>query len=130
MLTPVKIVNTYYESLYNGELEKVKALMTKDSYLMIVESFGLRLSFEDADFKKLLKEVRESDTSLKKVEEMLSKDLRSRGNKVEIEILNREFNGLERETVNYKENGAVKKLYFSKEKGGWKINYFAGRKVG
>ena len=128
-MEPKEITPLYYNLLYSGDLVGVKELMTVDSYIMILESFGLRLSFEDEYFKSLLKEIKESKDSLKKVEEILSKDLLARDNNSNIEILNTVMNGEKRQTVNYKEEDKLKKLYFSKEKGGWKINYYAGRKV-
>jgi len=128
-MEPKDITVHYYKLLYSGELNGVKELMTEDSYIMTLESFGLRLSFENAHFKALLKEIKESKESLEKVEELLSKDLLKRDHKTKIEIVNAEMNGDMRQTVNYKEEDKVKKLYFSKEKDGWKINYFAGRKV-
>lgn len=126
---PKEIIIHYYNLLYSGDLIGVKELMTEDSYLMTLESFGLRLSFEDTHFKRLLNEIKENKESLEEVEVLLSKDLIKRGHHVKIDILNTEMNGSERQTVNYKENNKVKKLYFSKEEGEWKINYFAGRKV-
>ncbi len=128
-MEPKEITPLYYNLLYSGDLVGVKELMTVDSYIMILESFGLRLSFEDEYFKSLLKEIKESKDSLKKVEEILSKDLLARDNNSNIEILNTVMNGEKRQTVNYKEEDQLKKLYFSKEKDGWKINYYAGRKV-
>ena len=128
-MEPRDITLSYYRLLYSGDLAGVKAIMTEDSYMMTLESFGLRLSFEDADFKALLKEIREDEDALGKVEELLSIDLSKRDYHPEIEILDIEKNGDIRQTVNYKEAGKVKKLYFSKEEDGWKINYYAGRKV-
>jgi len=128
-MEPKEITPLYYNLLYSGDLVGVKELMTVDSYIMILESFGLRLSFEDEYFKSLLKEIKESKDSLKKVEKILSKDLLARDNKSNIEIINTVMNGEKRQTVNYKEEDKLKKLYFSKEENGWKINYYAGRKV-
>jgi len=128
-MQPKEITSLYYKLLYSGDLLGVKALMTETSYFMTLESFGLGLSFKDAHFKVLLKEIQENEDSLKKVEDLLSKDLIAKNSNTKIEILNTEMNGNKRQTVNYKEADKVKKLYFSKEKDGWKINYYAGRKV-
>ena len=128
-MEPNEITSLYYKLLYSGDLQGIKALMTETSYFMTLESFGLGLSFEDTHFKALLKEIKENEDSLTKVEDSLSKDLEARTNNAKIEILNAEMNGNKRQTVNYTEAGKVKKLYFSKEKEGWKINYYAGRKV-
>jgi len=129
MLQPKDIIGVYYDALYSGDLETVKSLMTEVSYFMTLESFGLRLSFRDAAFKTLLEKVQEDGVALKKVEELLSKDMLSREYTPNIEIQNIEDNGDKRQTINYTEDEKPKKLYFSKEENGWKINYYAGRKV-
>lgn len=129
MLEPRVITDLYYKSLYSGDLDTVKAFMTEDSYMLTLESFGLRLSFKDEHFKKLLNEIEESTSSLREVETLLSKDLSSREQPDKIEIIDTVVNGDTRQTVNYKEGDKVKKLYFSKESDGWKINFYAGRKV-
>ena len=126
---PSKIVSRYYYALYSGDLSTVKDLMTEKSYMMTLESFGLRLSFRDAKFKSLLKEIEENRTSLEKVEALLSEELISRNKAPKIEIIKSEPNGNERQTVHYTEDGKVKRLYFSKEDAEWKINYYAGRRV-
>ncbi|WP_415406003.1 hypothetical protein ACLHDG_09555 [Sulfurovum sp. CS9] len=124
---PSEIISKYYHALYNGDLSAVKDLMTEKSYIMTLESFGLRLSFRDGEFKSLLKEIEDSPESLEKVEALLSQEIISRNKAPKIKISKCEPNGSERETVYYTEDGKVKKLYFSKENGGWKINYYAGR---
>jgi len=129
MLQPQDIIRTYYDALYSGDLATVKACMTEVSYFMTLESFGLRLSFRDATFKTLLEKVQEDDVALKKVEDLLSKDLLSRKKTPKIEIQNIEDNGDKRQTIHYTEDEKPKRLYFSKEDNGWKINYYAGRKV-
>lgn len=126
---PSEIVSQYYHALYSGDLTTVKDLMTEKSYMMTLESFGLRLSFRDAKFKSLLKEIEDNQTSLEKVEALLSEELISRNKAPKIEIIKSEPNGSERETVHYTEDEKVKRLYFSKEESAWKINYYAGRKV-
>ena len=126
---PSEIVSQYYHALYSGDLTTVKDLMTEKSYMMTLESFGLRLSFRDAKFKSLLKEIEDNQTSLEKVEALLSEELVSRNKAPKIEIIKSEPNGSERETVHYTEDEKVKRLYFSKEESAWKINYYAGRKV-
>ena len=128
-MQPAEITSLYYKLLYSGDLKGVKVLMTEASYMMTLESYGLRLSLEDSHFRELLKEIDDSEESLKKVEDLLSKDLRSRNQTPQIEILNSEVNGEERQTVNYTQDDKDKKLYFSKENDGWKINYYAGRRV-
>ena len=44
MLDPSDILNLYYTSLYSGDLCTVKELMTDESYIMTLETFGLRLA--------------------------------------------------------------------------------------
>ena len=129
MMEPDEILGLYYKALYSGDLSLVKDLMTPESYFMTLETFGLRLSFRDADFKARLKVVEEDATSLAEVENKLSEDLISRKLSPKIEIKSQEWNGTERQTIEYTEDEKSKKLYFSKEEDGWKINYYAGRKV-
>ena len=128
-LQPEEVVSRYYEVLNQGDLENMKRLMTEKSYLMALDSFGLKLAFKDLSFKQLLETIREDEDSLQQVEEVLSKDLLLRDGSFDIKIKSVEENGTHRKIVDYTENGKVKNLYFSKEKEGWKINYYAGRKV-
>ena len=129
MSEPRDILNFYYTSLYSGDLGTVKELMTEESYLMTLETFGLRLSLRDSEFKAQLKEIREDRDLLKEVEKKLSLELVSRKLSPKIEIQSVSMNGAKRETIEYTEDGKNKKLYFSKEEDGWKINYYAGRKI-
>ncbi len=103
--------------------------MTQKSYMMTLETFGLRLSLRDAHFKAQLKKIKEDAHSLDEVENALSFELISRNLSPKIEITSIINNGTQRQTVEYTEEGKNKKLYFSQEKDGWKINYYAGRKV-
>ncbi|MGB5505748.1 MAG: hypothetical protein WBM70_03575 [Sulfurovum sp.] len=129
LLDPSDILNLYYTSLYSGDLCAVKELMTQESYTMTLETFGLRLSLRDPEFKAQLKKVQEDTDALDEVENKLSVELISRNLSPKIEILSQKWNGTERQTIDYTEDGKSKKLYFSKEEDGWKINYHAGRKV-
>lgn len=128
-LASFEVVEHYYSSLYDGNLDVIKELMTKDSYFMTLESFGLKLAFRDKEFKEKLSRIKKDADALAWVEERLSSDLASRNPKPKVNIDSIEWNGQARQTVNYSENGESKKLYLSKEDGGWKINYYAGRKV-
>ena len=80
-MEPKEITSYYYKLLYSGDLAGVKELMTEDSYIMTLESFGLRLSFEDVHFKALLKEIKKSKESLEKVSLHMNKSftLESKG---------------------------------------------------
>jgi hypothetical protein len=129
LLEPSDILALYYTSLYSGDLSTVKELMTEESYIMTLETFGLRLSLRDQEFKAQLKEIKEDEVALAEVEHKLSFDLISRKVSPEIDIKSVSWNGEKRQTIDYAEDGKTKKLYFSKEKDGWKINYYAGRKV-
>jgi len=129
LIEPDMIVFKYYKALYNGNLEIVKNILTPKSYIMMLESFGLKLSFEDPSFKSELEKVEEKASSLMQVEKALSDDLISRNLSPKIDILEVESNGSERITVYYTEDGKRKNLYFSKEDSGWKINYYAGRPI-
>jgi len=128
-LEPENIVNKYYQALYSGNLSKVKDLMTEESYLMTLEPFVLKLSFNDPLFKAQWDKREESKDALHEVEQKLSLELLSRNLSPQIEIDQIVPNGLERLTVHYKKDGKHKKLYFSQENGKWFIDYFAGRPV-
>lgn len=129
LLDPSDILHLYYTSLYSGDLTAVKELMTEESYMMTLETFGLRLALRDSGFKAQLKKIKEDEDLLTEVENKLSAELISRKLSPKIEIVSQQWNGTKRQTIEYTEDGKSKKLYFSKEEGGWKINYFAGRKV-
>ena len=129
VMEPDEILDLYYKALYSGDLSLVKSLMTPESYIMTLETFGLRLSFRDSEFKEQLKEIEENATSLAEVENKLSEELISRKLSPKIEIKSKEWNGTQRQTIEYTEDEKSKKIYFSKEEDGWKINYYAGRKV-
>ena len=126
---PKDIISLYYNALYSGDLPFVKELMTAESYMMTLETFGLRLSLRDPAFKAKLKEIEENSVSLAEVERKLSDELVSRNKSPKIEVKAVSWNGTHRQSVEYTEDGNFKKLYFSKEEDGWKINYYAGRKV-
>jgi hypothetical protein len=130
MLETSDILNLYYISLYNGELDAVKELMTQESYMMTLETFGLRLAMRDNDLKAQLKNIETDEDTLAEVENKLSYELISRKVSPKIDIKRVIKNGIKRQTIEYTEDGKDKKLYFSKEEDGWKINYYAGRKVG
>ena len=129
MLDTTSILNLYYTSLYSGDVTAVKELMTPESYIMTLETFGLRLALRDPEFKTLLKKIDEDAEALAEVENRLSIELISRKLSPKIDIKSVSWNGTERQTIEYTEDGKMKKLYFSKEEDGWKINYYAGRKV-
>jgi hypothetical protein len=128
-LEPKDIIPLYYNALYSGDLPFVKSLMTPESYIMTLETFGLGLTLRDRDFKEKLKEIEQNSISLAEVERKLSDELVSRNKSPQIVVQDIVWNGIKRQTVEYTEDGKLKRLYFSKEDDGWKINYYAGRKV-
>lgn len=128
-LSAGEVVELYYDALYSGDLGTVRELMTEKSYLMTLETFGLRLAFRDAEFKEQLGKIEEDSASLVAVESRLAADLASRKPSPQIKIVSSSWNGDNRQTVDYLEKDKMKKLYLSKEDSGWKINYYAGRKV-
>jgi len=128
-IEPCDLVLPYYRLLYSGDLAKLSEIMTRSSYFITLESFGLSLAIRDATFKDLLDKIKDDTLSLEQVESMLSKDLAARHLSPKIEIIGTEENGIDRKTVNYLEDGQKKQLHFSKENEEWKINYFAGRKL-
>ena len=129
MLEPAESTAKYYKALYSGDLASAKVLMTEESYIMTLETFGLRLALRDSEFKSKLKEIGDDPAALAEVEKRLSFDLVSRERSPVIMIVSASPNGENRQTVEYTEDGKNKKLYFSKEEDGWKIDYYAGRKV-
>lgn len=129
MLEPSDVLNLYYTSLYGGDLCAVKELMTEESYIMTLETFGLRLALRDPEFKAQLKNIKEDEDALAEVENTLSFELLSRKMSPVIQIKSTSLNGTKRQTIDYTEDEKMKKLYLSKEENGWKINYYAGRKV-
>jgi hypothetical protein len=114
-----EIVSKYYHALYSGDLESVKGLMTKESYYMALEPFGLKLSFKDPVFKSEWDKIEENKDALYEVEKKISAELLSRHLSPQIDITEIEPNGTERKII----------LYFSKENGHWLIDYYAGRPV-
>ena len=128
-LVPEEMVSKYYHALYSGDLQSIKEMMTEESYLMTLEPFGMKLSFNDPVFKAQWDQREENKDALVEVEKKISVELLSRNLSPQIDIKQTEPIGLERVTVHYKKDGKNKKLYFSKESGDWRINYFAGRPV-
>ena len=128
-MQPRELTTLYYKLLYSGDLNGIRNIMTHTSYIMTLNSLGLHLSWDDKNFKILLKQIETDEDALSEVEKLLSQDLKKRDEVNTIKILKTEMNGLDRQTVHYTQNGKVKKLYYSKEPNGWKINYYAGRKV-
>ena len=122
-------VKHYYTSLYSGDLQSVKDIMTERSYIMVLESYGLKLSLEDPAFKIQLAKIEEDESSLFAVEKKLSLELVSRNKLPQINIIQVHPNGTERQTVEYTEDGKPKKLHFSKANGHWLIDYYAGRPI-
>jgi len=125
-LQPEKIVSKYYQSLYSGDLKSVKALMTKESYYMTLEPFGMGLAFKDSAFKMQWDKIEESQDAIHEVEKKISVSLLADNISPHIEIKKIAENGSERKIVYYEEDGEKKKLYFSHEDGLWLIDYFAG----
>ncbi|SFZ97800.1 hypothetical protein MNB_SV-5-171 [hydrothermal vent metagenome] len=123
------IVEYYYASIYSGDLQSVKEIMTERSYMMVLESYGLKLSLEDPVFREQLANIEESKVSLFEVEKKLSLELALRKKSPQIDILKLVPNGTKRHTVEYSEDGKAKKLHFSKKDGRWLIDYYAGRPI-
>ena len=129
MLEPREMVGEYYKALYGGELKKVQAISTKVSFVMTLESFGLRLSLRDDSFKHALSKIDEDPYALVEVIHKLSKEMKSRAKEPLIEIVSVHHNGSERQTVRFKEDGKMKMLHFSRVGKQWKLDYYAGRSV-
>jgi len=128
-MSPVQLVLSYYRAVEDGDLNRLQTIMTQDSYAKTIEAFSFKISFQDPGFKQLLKKASEDVTAMKKVESILSDDLKKVHESHEISIVDTEHNGINRTTVNYRDNGKQKKLYFSFFEGKWLIDYMAGRRV-
>ena len=126
---PEDIVRYYYHAISTGDLQSLKFLMTEKSYCMTLEAFGLRLSFKDRDFKRMLSKIEKDESILHCVERRLIKEGHFEKPFPTLEIAAVKENGPKRKLVQYREEGISKKLYFSQESTGWKINYYAGRKA-
>ncbi len=120
-------LHAYYKTLKRGDMQALSTLMTKESYLITLETLGFKRAFKEARFKKLLKMAKEDAEALKEVEEILSADLRRESRIHEIEAVSFESKGESRITLHYREDRHSKKLYFSSSAGEWKIDYKAGR---
>ena len=122
-------LHAYYETLNRGDLQAQSTLMTKESYILNLEAFGLKRAFKDSEFKKLLKTISDSEASLRTVETILSSDLQIEAREHKVALVSFESKGPDRVTVHYSEDGHPKKLYFSASDGEWKIDYRAGRQI-
>ncbi|MBU0720840.1 hypothetical protein KJ877_05815 [bacterium] len=118
---------SYYENIRRGNLQVLSALMSEESYFITLESFGFRHVFKESAFKELLNNIGNDEASLKKVETVISDDLKKESREHTIEVVSFEPKAPERITLHYKEDGHPKKLYFSFSDGMWKIDYKAGR---
>ena len=119
----------YYETLSEGDLTRLASLMTKESYLTLLNAVGFKRSFKDKEFQQTIKKSGEDSASLEIVEAVLSSDLAEQSDQHEIALVSFESKGPNRITLHYSEDGHPKKLYFSSNSGAWKIDYNAGRKV-
>jgi len=127
--TLTKALLAYYQTLSDGDLTTLAALMTKDSYITLLTALGFKRSFKDPEFRELLKTSSNSDAALSIVEAVLSDDLKQEKQQHRIELLSFEPKGRDRITVNYQEDGHLKKVYFAKHNEQWHIDYNAGRKT-
>jgi hypothetical protein len=127
--SPEKVVQAYYDAMETGALATVKSLMTKESYLMTLESFGLARSFRDPAFKTLLKQAGDDRKALQQVEKAISVDLKARDDVKKIVIGTTQSNGAGRVSVHFEENGRPKKLYLFEIDGQWLLDYKAGRRT-
>ena len=124
-----KSLLNYYETLSEGNLKKLASLMTKESYLTLLNALGFKRSFKDKTFQQTIKKSSEDSTSLEIVEAVLSSDLAKKEERHEIALVSFEAKGPQRVTIHYSQDGHPKKIYFSSASGAWKIDYNAGRKI-
>ena len=132
--TPTKEILTkslfeYYKDLYRGDLQAQSYLMTEESYIITLKILGFKRAYKDREFKKLLKGISESESTLRTVEAVLSSDLENEANEHEIALVSFESKGPNRITLNYSEDAHPKKLCFSSSHGQWKIDFGASQKT-
>ncbi|MBU1659257.1 hypothetical protein KKG72_09435 [bacterium] len=118
----------FYDALKFGDLKSLSHLMTRESYMITLQSLGFKRAFREADFQTLLKNIENDAQSLKSVETMLCADLLNNSREHQLEITSFEPKGTNRITLGYAQDGYSKKMYFSKFNEEWKIDYKAGRK--
>jgi len=128
--TLLEYLTLYYSALNSGDLELLSSIMTEESYLITLDSFGFKRAFGDKNFKQLLKDMHDDKLSLEKVENVLREDISKESKESKIDIIRYESNGSSRITLHYNEDVHPKKLYFSNSSGKWEIDYKAGRKKG
>jgi len=122
-----KALHSYYDALNRGDLKTISDLMTRESFLISLQSLGFRRAFRDGHFKKLLKAIEEDEKALKEVTAILGADLAKEARKHRLEEIRFESKGADRITLRYSEDCHPKQLYFSSCASGWKIDYKAGR---
>ena len=127
--TLTKSLFSYYETLRKGDLNTLASLMTKESYLTLLNALGFKRSFKDKEFQQTLKKSAKDTMSLVIVEAILSSDLSEKKEAHEIALVSFEEKGPQRITLHYTEDGHPKKIYFSCSSGAWKIDYNAGRRT-
>lgn len=127
-MTLIESLESYYESIDAGDLLRLSTLMTRESYLMSLNSLGFKKAFQDESFRRLLKEMEKDSKALLEVEEILSLELRGESRKYDIETLLYESKGSDRVTLRYSQDENPKKIHFSNQEGVWKIDFKAGRK--
>lgn len=121
-------LESYYTSISEGNLTKLSTLMTQESYIITISTFGFKKAFKDESFKQLLKEIEKNAYALSQVERILSYELQKEARKNIIEVVSYEQKGVDRVTLHYNEDAHTKKIYFSKQNENWQIDLKAGRK--
>ena len=124
----VESLHLYYDSLRDADLKTLSSIMEKESYLTLLEMMSFKHVFHDSSFKTLLEAMENDVVALKKVEDVISSDLKERVNDTKVEVLSIEPRGSDRVTLHYTENEKPKKMYFSHSDNIWKIDSKAGRK--
>ena len=126
--SPEAIVDRYYRALQESDVAALRQMMQPASYRMTLEAYGLKRTFSDPAFKKILHRMESDEMAMAEAEKYVAEFLTSESRRMEVVVQETEPLGPERCAVHYRENGCPKKLYFSQTPKGWKIDYYAGRK--
>ncbi len=125
--TPENLVTLYYKAVETADLDLLKTLMTRESYMLTLESYAFKMILKDSNFKTLLDRYDEDTSAKKEVEQTISEDLLRHIKHHDIVLGEIEHRGENRICIHYTEDNKNKKLFFSQRDEMWKIDYMAGR---
>lgn len=125
---PSSVVKAYYQAQSQGNIVKLKQIMTPFSFDTDMQVFALSIALKNPKFHAVLKQYGTSPKVNQAVQKAVSIKLQKRAKRKlshfeEIPI------GKERVMVRYLEAKHKKQLYLSMQDHHWKIDYLAGRKT-